>query len=507
MINLPINGQVVEIHISKLIADPDQPRKTFAEDSLQALSASIAKSGVLVPLLVRRAEADGMLIIHDGERRYRAAQLAELATVPVIVTGASENIRLEQLAMNNLREHLKPIEVARMLADMQRKQFATANDIAAHLDRSGLPAMTPKQIEETIALVDLPDWLQEMIDAGQVEPEHALHVQKIVRFPAVLKEVRADLKRGSAMGGKVGERGVQVAIDSAVRQAGVELTTETWRGNPAHFNIKTKCRGCEFKIAGSYSSYCLNPEEFERKNAEAKAAGLLPGGKKPQKPKATPEAEKQLQEKEKAISRTNVLQRKAQEYLHRYLGDRIINHMADDIDIAHELLAWHAMGRPGGDSGQQVPQLRYEASKELKVKGLEDLFNTTDMDEARNKAAIQVATTLAWREVQVVCHTIWGDAIDCVWNMDEGFVKLFRKAELLQLVADHGLELPKGGKWSALKLSDLRTEILARADWVTKPKLLQGQYEDLADPWIPWSERNWAEDPDDDDFQDDGDDD
>jgi ParB/RepB/Spo0J family partition protein len=236
MINLPINGQVTDVHISHLIADPDQPRKTFAEDSLQALSDSIAKSGILVPLLVRRAEADGMLIIHDGERRYRAAQLAKLETVPVIVTEAGEDIRLEQFAMNNLREHLKPIEVARMLADMQRKQFASTNDIAAHLDRTGLPAMTPKQIEETIALVDLPDWLQDMIDAGEVEAEDALQVQKVVRFPEVLEEVRETFKDNIALGGKLTDHDVGWAINSVVRNAGIELTTETWRSNPATFS-------------------------------------------------------------------------------------------------------------------------------------------------------------------------------------------------------------------------------------------------------------------------------
>lgn len=501
-----VDGRVVQAPISTLVPDPDQPRKTFSQEGLQVLSASIAKKGILVPLLVRRGEGEA-LIIHDGERRYRAAQLAELDTVPVIVTGTGDDIRLEQFAMNNLREQLKPMEVARMLADLQRKQFASTNDLAAHMDRAGLPAMTPKQIEDTIALVDLPDWAQDMIDAGQVEVAHACQLQKLAKFPDALQLAREALQEDIAMGGKATEHEVSWAVESAVQQFGIELAIESWRSNPAHFNIKKVCKGCEFKVASRHSSYCMNPAEFERKNAEAKAAGLLPGGKKPPKTDATPADEQRDLEERKEASRADTLQRKAQEYLHRYLGDRIIKHMGDDIDITHELLAWHALGRPGGNSSSQVPLPCYEARKELKVRGLEDLFNTTDMDEARNKAAIQVAHTLAWREVQVVCHTIWGDAIERVWSMDEGFLKLFRKAELLQLVTDHGLELDNDRKWAALKLADLRTEILARADQVTKPKLLQGQYEDLADPWIPWSDRNWPEDLDDDDIEDDGNDD
>lgn len=509
-----VDGRVVYTPINALSTDPDQPRKTFSQEGLQVLAASIAKSGILVPLLARRGEGDA-LIIHDGERRYRAAIMAKLESVPVIVTDAGENTQLEQFAMNNLREQLKPMEVARMLAELQRKQFASTNDLAAHLDRSGLPAMSPKQIEETIALVDLPDWLQNMIDADQVEVSGAVQVRKIEHLAGVLEWVKEAIEEDVAMGGKATDRDVSYDIDTAVRNLGTDLSIEPWRSNPPHFNPKKICKGCEFKVTAGHTSYCLNQAEFDRKNAEAKAAGLLPGGMKPQKPTAAPVDEQQEQAEAKSLSRADTLQRKAQEYLHAYLVQRIVAFMQDGdsetmeplINITDELLAWHAMGRPGGMSHQPgYGPKAYDASKVLGVRSLEDLFSSLEMESVRLNAALEIAHTLPWRETQVICHEMWGLAIEDVWRMDDAFLKLFRKAELLQLVADHNLVLEPDCAWNRLKLADLRTEILARANQVIRPKLLQDTYVDLAEPWVPYSERSWSEDPDDEGF-DGGDDD
>jgi ParB/RepB/Spo0J family partition protein len=511
MINLPINGQVVDVHISHLLADPDQPRKTFAEDSLQALSDSIAKSGILVPLLVRRAEADGMLIIHDGERRYRAAQLAKLETVPVIVTTAGENVRLEQFAMNNLREQLKPMEIARMLADMQRKQFASTNELAAHLDRSGLPAMTPKEIDETISLVDLPEWLQGMIDVNQVEVSAAVQVRKVEHLPEVLAWVKEAIEEDAAMGGKATSRDVDHAIDNAAYNMGADLSIERWRSNPPHFNVKKICKGCEFKLTAGHTSYCMNPPEFERKNAEAKAAGLLPGGKKPKQAEAGTGTADQVDTEVKAVQRARTLLEKARDYLHAYLVHRIVTFMQDGdsetmtplIDITDELLAWHAMRHPGQSSyGGRAAIPPYESRTALGVASIDALLGK-NMGAAKLHAAMEVATELKWRETQVICHHLWGSAIEKVWTMDEAFTKLFRKAELLQLVADHDLGLDGDRKWEKLKQADLRAEILDRAWRVTKPKILQQIYADVDEPYVPYSYRFEEEEQSDVDFEED----
>jgi len=496
MINLPINGQVVDVHISKLIADPDQPRKTFENDSLQALAASIAKSGILVPLLVRRGEADGTLIIHDGERRYRAAQLAKLETVPVIVTATSDNVRLEQFAMNNLREQLKPMEIARMLADMQRKHFASTNDLAAHLDRSGLPAMTPKQIDETIALVDLPEWLQAMIDVSQIDASAAMQVQKVAHLPQVLEWLKESIAEDVTIGGKATDKDVSYAINSAGRILGADLSTDDWRSNPPHFNPKKICKGCEFKLTTGQTSYCMKPEEFERKNTDAKAAGLLPGGKKPQKPVAPDKANEQ-QEEHKVEQRSFTLGEKVRDYLHGYLVQRIVVFMqkgdprSNLIDITDELLAWHSMGRPGAmTQATGYGAKAYDASAVLGISSLEDLFASKEMESLQLNAALEIAHTLPWRETQVICHELWGTNVEVVWTMDEAYVNLFRRAELLHLVERHSLANRGGKTWDKLKVGELKAAILDQADNMQRPQILQGIYETVAAPYVPWSKRS-----------------
>lgn len=79
--SLNVNKSVA---IDKLVADPDQPRKAIDEEELKSLAASIAERGILQPIVVR-PEHDGQHVIVAGERRWRAAQIADLAEVPIVV--------------------------------------------------------------------------------------------------------------------------------------------------------------------------------------------------------------------------------------------------------------------------------------------------------------------------------------------------------------------------------------------------------------------------------------
>jgi hypothetical protein len=161
------------------------------------------------------------------------------------------------------------------------------------------------------------------------------------------------------------------------------------------------------------------------------------------------------------------------------------------IDITDELLAWHAMRRPGETSycaRADIPA--YQSSAVMDIASLEALLGNRFLDAAKIHAALEVATELKWRETQVICHHLWGSEIEKVWTMDEAFVKLFRKGELLHLAELHQLQAPEGKAWDKLNLAELRTEILARANQMKKPKILQQLYADIAEPYVPWSERN-----------------
>lgn len=498
-------GQVAEIPIGKLLPDPDQPRTHFDEASLKQLGESLARR-VLVPLLVRPA-ARGKFTIVDGERRWRAAKLAGLKVLPVLLASddsGDDERSLDQVAVNQLREQLTTMEVARMLADLRQRHFATTNDLAAALDKRGLPPMTPEQIQNAIDLTALPEWLQAMIDARQVEAAHALKLRVLAPWPAAMDEAKKALEDDIRWRNQVTEGDVRAALYQIARTIGVEISTESWYRNPAHFNPKTVCRGCDQKLVLGSDRYCMAPDEFERKNAEAKAAGLLPGGKKPpKKGHLEPDsAAGQHLEAQKAAGREATLERKAREYLHAYLVRRIIAHLRGDatgpgtaLDISDELLIWWAMGRPGEHRhGPNSYGGRYDGAKAAGIKCLDDLFArpvALDLEPAACEAAVQVAQELYWRETQVICHQLWGANVATVWTMDEDFVGLFRKAELVELAEAHKLEPPTGKAWAKMKASELKAEILERAGQVIAPAILQGLYQDVDKPvdrWMGWDE-------------------
>jgi ParB/RepB/Spo0J family partition protein len=500
-------GQVTEIPITKLLADPDQPRKSFDEAGLEQLADSIGKSGILVPLHVR-AGLKGKYIIQDGERRYRAAKLAKLKAVPVLLVngaGDEQSIRATQFAVNNLRERFTHMEVARMLADLQRKHFNSVNDLAVHLDKAGLPAMTPKQIKDAIALVDLPEWVHGMIDAGQIEASAAAQIKIAMPYPEVLKDSWKGIEQDIQWRVRVTAQETARNLANAFSHHGADLNrTNDYYDYPGsiavYFNPKTACKGCEHLVSVDAEKYCMNVPEFERKNAEAKAAGLLPGGKNPAK-STTPEKVKEEGTEQKAEQRNRTLGDKAREYLHAYLVRRITEYMqlkdaggrySSQIDITDELLAWHAMGHPGLNEyyDRRSPAIpKYEGAESAHITCLESLFAAADLDTARLNAALQIAHDLPWRETQVVCHQLWGSSIESVWTMDEAFVGLFRKAELIHLAELHKLASPEGKTLEALKLSELRENILAQYAQVKSPKLLCDIYSDVAEPYTSYAAR------------------
>ncbi|WP_298921092.1 ParB/RepB/Spo0J family partition protein [uncultured Roseobacter sp.] len=112
-------GGYLEIDLSEIAPDPDQPRRVFDEDKLKSLSDSIAAQGVLQPITVRPQNADGKHLIIMGERRWRAAQLAGLTHVPAIVREVTAELRAIQLTENVQRADLTTMEVAQAVGQMR----------------------------------------------------------------------------------------------------------------------------------------------------------------------------------------------------------------------------------------------------------------------------------------------------------------------------------------------------------------------------------------------------
>src|SRR3954454_17229663 len=109
----PAAGDLRQIPVELIAPNPHQPRRTFNEEALAALAASLAERGVLQPVLVRPV-AGGTYELIAGERRWRAAQMAEFDTVPAVVRPHDDDESLELALIENMvREDLNPVEEAR----------------------------------------------------------------------------------------------------------------------------------------------------------------------------------------------------------------------------------------------------------------------------------------------------------------------------------------------------------------------------------------------------------
>lgn len=493
-----VSGQVTDLPISKLLPDPEQPRKHFDENALEELASSM-QVRVLVPLLVRPNGASGKFIILDGERRWRAAKLAKIKTLPVLLQDGDIDeavVRAEQLTVNSQREGLQPMETARMLAQLRTKHFKTDNELAALLDKQGLPAMTKKQIGQAITLTNLPQWAQDMIDAGTLEPSAALKLTPHLQRAELLADIRQEIDRRIEWSGRATGNEVKSRIWMALRDHAEDLDrTESWNHNPVCFDPKTVCTGCEHLVQHDGKLFCMNREEFEKKNAEAKAAGFGPGGRK-REGGDTAGAGAGQSDADREAQRARTLEEKARTYLHAHLVAFIVRHMRGDaedhqIDITDELLAWHGMDRPGQGYmyGSQAGGLieGYSGSHERQVKSIEQLLQSGDDDLASAKlcAAVEIAHGLYWREVQAICHDVWGQSITKVWKLDEPFLELFRKAELIHLAEQHNVNPPGGKAWNGLKVPDVRAAIIRQGEKVTEPAILADIYSDIAEPADP----------------------
>jgi ParB family transcriptional regulator, chromosome partitioning protein len=154
------------VPIDLIDPSPSQPRHTFEEESLIALAGSIRARGVLQPILVRPL-VGGRYELIAGERRWRAAQLAELAAIPAIVRRHDDAASLEVALIENMaREDLNPIEEARACAALVEELGLTREEVGLRVGRSRVA------VSNLIRLLDLPDEALELVERGDLTEGH-----------------------------------------------------------------------------------------------------------------------------------------------------------------------------------------------------------------------------------------------------------------------------------------------------------------------------------------------
>lgn len=153
-----------ELGIEDIDVDPDQPRKEFKNEELTELSASIKEHGVLCPILVR-VTAGGSYRLIAGERRLRAAKLAGLTTIPVVldVAEGEQGVLAKQLVENLQRSALTPLERALAFGRLRDHEKLSVRDLAAKL------GVSKSLAQRTLDILNLPDDLKAALRDGKPE--------------------------------------------------------------------------------------------------------------------------------------------------------------------------------------------------------------------------------------------------------------------------------------------------------------------------------------------------
>jgi ParB family chromosome partitioning protein len=184
-----LRGGVRNIDVDRITSNPEQPRLVFDQTSLDELAASVREHGVLQPILVRPQDDGGFQLI-AGERRWRAAKAAGLATIPALVEEIDDDTALEISIIENLqREDLSPLDEASMYDRMVREHGYSVRRLAQKLGKD------KGYLENRLRLADAPDEVRELVSLRKDTLSHAYELMK-VEDPKKRKRLAAQVARG-----------------------------------------------------------------------------------------------------------------------------------------------------------------------------------------------------------------------------------------------------------------------------------------------------------------------
>jgi ParB family transcriptional regulator, chromosome partitioning protein len=229
----PPPAELGEIPIGAITVNRRQPRRRFDEGAIRELAESVRAQGIVQPVVVRPL-APGRYELVAGERRWRAARQAGLATVPAVVreTGDRDALLLA-LVENVAREDLSPLEEARAYAALQDEFGLPLGEIAERVGRS------KPSVSNRLRLLELPDEVLALVDDGVLTEGHA---RAVLAVPG--SEERRRLAR------RIAERGLTVrAAERAAREAGAR--TKPRRAGRADPHLAARARSALERLTGA----------------------------------------------------------------------------------------------------------------------------------------------------------------------------------------------------------------------------------------------------------------
>ena len=179
-------SDIVQLPVDFLVPNPGQPRKNFDETELNELADSIKTYGIIQPIIAANA-GDGTFIIIAGERRTRAAKIAKLNSVPVIIRDYTDQKRLEVSLIENIqRSDLNPIEEAAAYKNLMDFSNLSQDELALRMGKNR------STVANALRLLKLPIEIQKSIEEGKVSSGHAralLSVTNVKAREKLFKEI------------------------------------------------------------------------------------------------------------------------------------------------------------------------------------------------------------------------------------------------------------------------------------------------------------------------------
>ena len=214
-------GGIDEIDVDLIVPNPHQPRTSFDEEALDELVGSMKEHGVLQPLLVSTSNAEGVYQLIAGERRLRAAKLAGLSRVPVIVKEAATRELLELALVENLqREDLNALEEAGAYQRLAGEFGITQDEIAHRVGRSRTA------VANMMRLLALSDEIKQSLAAGTITEGHGRALlaiedeaerrnawQQVIDRGLTVRQTERLARRGPSGASKPAHNGVDPEID------------------------------------------------------------------------------------------------------------------------------------------------------------------------------------------------------------------------------------------------------------------------------------------------------
>lgn len=219
--------EVREIPIAKIRVNPYQPRREFEQDELQGLAQSIQAVGLIHPPLVRPVPDSDLYEIISGERRYRAAQLAGLTHLAVLVRSTSHSISAQAALIENIqRVDLNPIEIAKALRQLVI-EFGFNQDQLAH--RIGKKRST---VANYLRLLTLPGFIQDSVSKNTMTMGHAKAIlslegtdKQMLLHELILRD-ELTVREAEEAALRIGEKAKKQALKSTTRDFFLEQLAE-----------------------------------------------------------------------------------------------------------------------------------------------------------------------------------------------------------------------------------------------------------------------------------------